>query len=79
MPDAIELATALSSAVLAPPPRLMFATAGRIALLVTQSMPCTMSVVVPLPVQPSTRTPLICAPLATPNVEPAAVPATCVP
>ena len=67
-PDAIELATALSSAVLTPPPRLMFATAGRTAFAVTQSMPWTMSAVVPLPAQLSTRTATMLTPLATPYV-----------
>src|SRR5262245_7028277 len=38
-PDAIELRTALSVAVSAPPPRLMFATAGLIEFAVTQSIP----------------------------------------
>ena len=38
-PEAIELRTALSSEVFAPPPRLMFATAGLIAFAVTQSTP----------------------------------------
>ena len=79
MPEAMELATALSSAVLKPPPRLMLATAGRMALAVTQSMPWTMSVVVPLPAQLSTRTPTIRTPLATPYCDPPTVPATCVP
>jgi hypothetical protein len=36
-PELIELFTALSIVVFAPPPRLMFATAGLIAFAVTQS------------------------------------------
>src|SRR3981081_3741818 len=38
-PEAIEFWTAASRAVSTAPPRLMFATAGLIALAVTQSMP----------------------------------------
>src|SRR5690606_4050078 len=49
-PALIELATALFMVVLTPaPPRLMFATAGLMWLLVTQLMPATICEVVPLP------------------------------
>src|SRR5262245_3251304 len=78
-PDAIELATAVSSAAWMPPPRLMFATAGLMPLPVTQSTPATTCAVVPLPAQLSTRTATSAAPLATPNALPPVVPATCVP
>ena len=77
----MELRTAVSMAVLAPPPRLMLATAGAPAWwsAVTQSMPATTPAVVPLPSQPSTRTPTSRTPFATPYVVPPTVPATCVP
>ena len=55
-PCAIELATATSSAELAPPPRLMFATAGLRALRVTQSTPSMIPEIGPLPLQSNTRT-----------------------
>jgi hypothetical protein len=45
----IELATALSSEVLIPPPRLMFATAGDPWLAVTQLTPAITPDVVPDP------------------------------
>jgi hypothetical protein len=79
IPELIELRTALSIAVLAPPPRLMLATAGLTALAVTQSMPPTTCALVPLPEQLSTRTPTSCTALATPYEVPPTVPATCVP
>src|SRR5688500_6501936 len=78
-PELMELATALSSVVLTPPPRLMLATAGLTALLVTQLTPAMTPAVVPLPVQLSTRTPTSRTALATPYVLPPTVPATCVP
>ena len=80
-PSLMELVTALSSAVDAPPPRLMLATAGAPATwsAVTQSMPAMTPEVVPLPAQSSTRTATSETPLATPYVEPPVVPATCVP
>src|ERR1700754_2416119 len=78
-PDAIEFCTAASSAASAPPPRLMFATAGFTAFWVTQSMPATTPSVVPEPLQSSTRTATICTSLASPYVEPPMVPDTCVP
>ncbi|GAB3811010.1 hypothetical protein GCM10027605_50330 [Micromonospora zhanjiangensis] len=78
-PEEIELATALSSVVLAPPPRLMFATAGLTALAVTQLTPATTPEVLPLPEQSSTRTPTSRTALATPYEVPPTVPATCVP
>jgi hypothetical protein len=45
----IEFATALSSDVLAPPPRLMFATAGEAWFWVTHSTPAITPDVVPEP------------------------------
>jgi hypothetical protein len=78
-PEAIELATALSSAVLAPPPRLMLATAGLRAFWVTQLTPAMTPAFVPLPEQFSTRTPTRLTCLATPQVVPPTVPATWVP
>ena len=65
-PELIELATALSSAVLTPPPRLMFATAGFRAFWVTQLTPAMTPALVPLPEQFSTRTPTSRTALATP-------------
>src|SRR5438132_1428002 len=56
-PELIERTTAASRVLSAPPPRLMLATAGLIALAVTQSMPATTPEVLPLPLQSSTRTP----------------------
>ena len=55
-PEAIEARIASSSVLSAGPPRLMFATAGRTALLVTQSTPAMMSPYEPVPAQSSTRT-----------------------
>src|SRR5437763_14904708 len=57
-PSLIELVTALSRALDAPPPRLMFATAGVPApwLPLTQSTPAMTSELAPLPSHPSTRT-----------------------
>src|SRR5919112_877015 len=54
----MELRTALSIAVLAPPPRLMFATAGAPAAwsAVTQSTPAITPDQLPLPLQSGTRT-----------------------
>src|SRR5512133_3772028 len=78
-PLAMEFATAWSSAVEAPPPRLMLATAGFTALAVTQSMPAMTPDVVPLPEQLSTRTATSVTPFATPYVAPPTVPDTCVP
>src|SRR3954452_5771994 len=78
-PEAIEFATAESRAELTPPPRLMFATAGLTALVVTQLTPAMTPALVPLPEQFSTRTPTSLTPLATPYVPPPTVPATCVP
>ena len=79
MPELIELATALSSVVLAPPPRLMLATAGFTAFEVTQLTPLITPAVVPLPEQLSTLTATRRTPLATPYLVPPTVPATCVP
>lgn len=66
MPAAIELRTAVSSVLSAPPPRLMLATAGLTAFWVTQSTPETTPAVVPLPEQLSTLTATSRTPLATP-------------
>jgi hypothetical protein len=52
----MELLTALSSALLTPPPRLMFATAGEAWLAVTQSTPAITPEFVPEPWQFRTRT-----------------------
>ena len=62
----------------------MFATAGLAALAVTQSMPLITPDQLPLPLQPSTFTPVSGAPGATPTTSLASsraaiVPATCVP
>src|SRR5262245_51601093 len=65
-PREMEFATASSRAASAPPPRLMFATAGLIALAVTQSMPATTWAVVPWPELFSTRTATRDTPLARP-------------
>jgi hypothetical protein len=78
-PELIEEATALSSAVLTPPPRLMLATAGFTAFWVTQLTPAMTPALVPLPEQLSTRTPTSLTAFATPYVLPPTVPATCVP
>src|ERR1051325_4204016 len=55
-PELIELLTAVSSAEDAPPPRLMFATAGLMWFAVTQSTPEMTPEVEPEPEQSSTRT-----------------------
>ena len=65
-PAAIELLIAASSALEAPPPRLMLATAGRTRLAVTQSTPGITPEVDPEPLQSSTRTACSVTPLATP-------------
>ena len=65
-PELMELLTAVSSAEDAPPPRLMFATAGLMWLAVTQSTPEMTPEVEPDPEQSSTRTALKSALLATP-------------
>jgi hypothetical protein len=77
----IELLTAVSSAELAPPPRLMLATAGVPAAWadVTQSTPAITPEFVPEPWQLRTRTACSVTSLATPYVVPPVVPATCVP
>jgi hypothetical protein len=77
----MEFLTAVSRAVLAPPPRLMFATARSPGSwsAVTQSTPLMTPEMVPEPVQPSTRTETSLAPLATPYLLPPIVPATWVP
>ena len=68
-------------AALAPPPRLMLATAGCPAWWspVTQSIPATTCEVRPLPRQSSTFTATRLTDLATPYLVPPMVPATCVP
>src|SRR5919199_6394667 len=77
----MELFTAVSSELEAPPPRLMLATAGVPAawLPVTQSTPAITPEVLPLPEQLRTRTATRVTALATPYVEPPTVPETCVP
>src|SRR5262245_13569977 len=52
-----RLFTAVSSALEAPPPRLMFATAGAIKFVRTQSTPAITPEFEPEPLQSSTRTP----------------------
>src|SRR6266545_4452211 len=78
-PAEMDRFTAASIDALGPPPRLMFATAGLIALRVTQLMPATTLPTLPLPLQSSTRTATSWTRLATPNSAPPTVPATCVP
>src|SRR6188474_2791347 len=78
-PAAIELTTARSRAFEMPPPRLMLATAGRTRFFVTHSTPAITPELVPVPVQPSTRTACSVTAFAMPCVEPPIVPATCVP
>ena len=78
-PAATELARAVSSELEAPPPRLMFATAGLTWFCVTQSMPATTPDVVPEPVQSRTRTGWRVTFLAMPYVVPRMVAETCGP
>src|SRR5207247_1867775 len=79
MPELIELLTAVSSAELAEPPRLMLATDGGTWFEDTQSTPATTPEFVPEPWQLRTRTACSVTDLATPYVVPPVVPATCVP
>src|SRR5262245_3735022 len=58
--------TAESSALLAPPPRLMLATAGRTRLFATQFTPAITPELLPEPLQLSTRTGCSRTALATP-------------
>src|SRR5215204_2078471 len=62
-----DILTASSTAWLAPPLRLMLATAGSVALAVTQSTPAMTPDQLPEPLQPSTFTPYRSAPRATPT------------
>ena len=78
-PAAIALRTAVSSAVEAPPPRLMFATAGLTWFALTQSTPAITPELLPDPPQLSTRTANSLTLFATPWIDPPTVPATCVP
>src|SRR3954451_14454286 len=78
-PELARLFTALFSVLAKPPPRLMFATAGWMAVVASQFRPAMMPEVDPEPLQSSTRTARSSAPLATPNFVPATVPDTCVP
>ena len=71
--------TAVSRLTLAGPPRLMFATAGLIALAATQLIPAITWEFVPEPPQSRTRTATRVTLFATPTVLPPIVPATCVP
>ena len=75
----MDPATAASRLALMPPPSDMFATAGFTWLAVTQSTPAMTPLVVPEPLQSSTRTETSDAFFATPYVLPPAVPDTCVP
>ncbi|CAM5249005.1 hypothetical protein SCALM49S_00633 [Streptomyces californicus] len=79
MPAAMAFWTASSSAGSAPPPRLMLATDGPLALAATQSIPAMTCSVVPEPLSSRTRTATMSAFLATPCAAPAMVPATWVP
>src|SRR5262245_19674482 len=78
-PELIEVLTAVSSDVLAPPPRLMFATDGATWFEVTQSTPAITPEFVPEPWQLRTRTACKVTDLATPYVVPPVGPPTCVP
>ncbi len=78
-PARIEFSTAVLSAAEKPPPRLMLATAGFVALRVTQSTPASTLLVVPLPTQSMTRTATRRTFFATPYVVEPTVPAVCVP
>src|SRR5262245_41033420 len=71
-----KLFTAVSRALEAPPPRLMFATAGWIPFVLTKSTPAITPEFEPEPLQSSTRTPRSNALFATPYVDPPIVPAT---
>src|SRR5262245_35567276 len=80
MPSLVAPATAASTAVFAPPPRLMLSTAGPpVWSAAAQLMPATTSDVHPEPLQSSTRTGTRVTPLATPYFVPPTVPATWVP
>src|SRR4051794_39859180 len=78
-PELARLLTAVLSELEKPPPRLMLATAGWIALVASQLRPAMMPEVEPEPLQSRTRTARSIAPLATPKRAPATVPETCVP
>lgn len=65
-PDAMDLRTASSSVVLAPPPSDTFATDEATWLAVIQSTPAMTPAVVPEPSLPRTRTATIFAFFATP-------------
>ncbi len=83
IPEATTRRTAASRARLRLPPMLMLATAGlrgaRAASRTTQSRPLIMADRRPSPRQSATFTATRETPLATPNVFPPTVPATCVP
>ena len=78
-PAFARLLTAAFTLVEKPPPSDMFATAGLMWFVRTQSTPAMIPLQVPEPEQFRTRTPRSNAPLATPYVLPPTVPATCVP
>jgi hypothetical protein len=78
-PAAVAFAIAASSALLAPAPSDMFATAGLVCWPATQSTPAMTPALVPDPLHPSTRTATRFAFFATPQVAPPTVPATWVP
>ena len=65
-PALLKLFTAVSTALEAPPPKLMFATAGAMKFCRTQSTPAITPEFDPEPLQSSTRTPLGSELLATP-------------
>ena len=81
MPSVIIDCTALSNVAEAGPPRLMFTTAGvpKLWSATIQSIASTRMLVTVLPLHESAFTGTIEAPLATPYVVPAAMPATWVP
>src|SRR5438270_6083678 len=78
-PELARLFTAVLSELEKPPPRLMLATAGWMALVASQSRPAMIPEVEPDPEQSRTRTARRSAPFATPKRAPPTVPATWVP
>lgn len=75
IPAARALSTAWFWVTLRAPPKDILPTAGLTAFRVTQSIPAITPWVLPEPSQPNTRTGATLAPLATPKVAPATVPA----
>src|SRR2546423_13784768 len=78
-PELARLFTAVFSELENPPPRLMLATAGWMALVASQLRPVMIPEVEPEPEQSRTRTARRSAALATPYCAPPTVPATWVP